>query len=121
MIFLSFRPLKSGSTVLVRGNHFRICPDGTLRGPENTTAARYFDGIWHLGQQRHTSFECAGPIYLRVIDNLGRREFMGPYTSIRAASGAIFTHDSCLGVHVFRAQSPKMGGMWQEVSFLTSK
>jgi hypothetical protein len=121
LIFLNFRPLKSGSAVLVRGTHFRICPDGTLRGPDNTTAARYFDGLWHLGERQHMSFECAGPVYLRVMSNGGRRECMGPYASIKAAGGAIFTDDSCLGIHVLRSQSlAAMGEIWQEVSFLTS-
>jgi hypothetical protein len=121
LIFLSFRPLKSGSAVLVRGTHFRICSDGTLRGPDNTTAARYFEGLWYLGQRRHMSFECAGPIYLRVITNRGQRECMGPFASIRAAGGAIFASDNCLGVHFCRAQSRvEIGEIWQEVSFLIS-
>jgi hypothetical protein len=120
-MILSFRPLQSGSAVLVRGAHFRICADGTLRGPDNTTAARYLDGLWHLGQRRHISFECAGPVYLRVTNNRGRREFIGPYASIRAADGAIFTQDSCLGVHVARAQfGAELVELWHEVSLLSS-
>ena len=122
MIILSFRPLKTGPTVLVRWAHFRICSDGTLRGPDNTTAAHYSDGLWHLGQRRHISFECAGPIYLRVTNNDGQRECVGPYAVIRAADGAIFTHDGCLGVHVARAQlGSQTVEVWEEVSFLTSK
>ena len=121
MIALSFRPLKNGSAVVVRGAHFRICSDGTLRGPDNTTAAHYLDGLWHLGQRRHISFECAGPIYLRVTNQHGRRESIGPYASIRAADGAIFTHDSCLGIHVVRTQlGAEVLDMWQEVSLLSS-
>ena len=121
MIILSFRPLQSGSTVVVRGGHFRICADGTLRGPDNTTAARYLDGLWYLGQRRHLSFECAGPVYLRVTNNHGRRASIGPYASIRASAGAIFAHDSCLGVHVVRTQfEAEMVDMWQEVSLLSS-
>lgn len=107
--------------MVVRGAHFRICSDGTLRGPDNTTAARYVDGLWHLGQRRHISFECAGPVYLRVTHH-GRCEYIGPYAPIRAADGAIFTHDSCLGVHSARAQlGAEMVEMWQEISFLTSR
>ena len=122
MIILNFRPLQSGSAVVVRGAHFRICSDGTLRGPDNTTAARYIDGLWHLGQQRHISFECVGAIYLRVTNKRGRRECIGPYASIKAANGAIFTQDSCLGVHVARTQmSGEMLEMWQEISLETSR
>jgi len=107
--------------VLVRGAHFRICSDGTLRGPDNTAAARYLDGLWLLGQRRHISFECAGPVYLRVTDNHGRRESIGPYASIRAASGAIFTQDSCLGVHASRSQlGAELVDMWQEISILSA-
>ena len=108
--------------MLVRGTHFRICSDGTLRGPDNTLAARYFDGRWHLGQRLHLSFECAGPIYLRVTNSSGRRECIGPYASIRAADGAIYAPDGCLGVHVAHTKfGAEMVEMWQEVSFVTSR
>ena len=121
MIILSFHPLKSGLAVIVRGAHFRICSDGTLRGPDNTTAAHYLDGLWHFGQRRYISFECAGPVYLRVTTNHGRRECTGPYASLRASAGAIFAHDSCLGVHVVRDQfGAEMAETWQEISFLAS-
>jgi hypothetical protein len=121
LIALSFRPLQGGLAVVVRGAHFRICSDGTLRGPDNTTSARYLGGLWHLGHRRHISFESAGPVYLRVTTNQGRRECIGPYASIRAADGAIFAHNSCLGVHVARDQfGADTVEMWQEVSFLTS-
>jgi hypothetical protein len=119
LIVLSFHPLQSGSAVLVRGANFRISSDGTLRGPDNTIAARYLDGLWYLGQRRHISFECAGPIYLRVTHNYGRREIIGPCTSIRAANGAIYSQDSCLGIHFARAQlAPDSGDTWHEVSLL---
>ena len=105
----------------VRGTHFRICPDGTLRGPDNTTAAHYLDGLWHLGQRRYISFECAGPVYLRVTNNHGRRENIGPYPSIRAANGAIFADDNCLGFHAIRSQlGAEIVDMWQEISLLSS-
>jgi len=105
----------------VRGTHFRICPDGSLRGPDNTAAAHYINGLWHLGQRRHRSFECTGPIYLRVTTNYGRRECIGPYAAIRVADGAVFTHDSCLGAHVVDMQfQAEMVERWQEVSFLKS-
>jgi hypothetical protein len=121
LIILSFRPLHRESPVIVRGAHFRICSDGTLRGSDNTVAARYIDGLWHLGQRRHLSFECAGPIHLRVTNHHGRSERIGPYESVRAADGAIFTHDSCLGVHIVQAKSgATMAEMWQEISFLAS-
>lgn len=108
--------------MLVRGAHFRICSDGTLRGPDNTTAARYFGGLWYLGERRHTWFECAGPIYLRVTDSYRRREYIGPYASIRAADGAVFAQSSCLGAHVIRAQpGGDAGEIWQEISFVTSR
>jgi len=120
LIILNFRPLKNGSAVLVRGTHFRICSDGTLRGPDNSTTARYFDGLWHLGERRYISFECDGPVYLRVTNNHGQRECIGPYASIKASDGAIFAQDSCLGVHMVRAQfGAETVVTWQEVSFLT--
>jgi hypothetical protein len=121
LIILNFRPLQNGSAILVRGGHFRICADASLRGPDNTVAARYLDGLWYLGHKRHVSFDCTGPIHLRVTNRHGRRECIGPYDSIRAAHGAIFTGDVCLGIHAVRdqADSPTID-VWQEVSLLAS-
>jgi hypothetical protein len=121
LIFLSFRPLQSGSTVLVRAVYFRICSDGTLRGPDNTISARYSDGLWHLGQARHISFECAGPVYLRITNSDGRRDYAGPYSSLTAADGAIYAQESLLGVHAVRSQlSGETSDVWQEVSLVSS-
>ncbi len=107
--------------VVVRGAHFRICADGTLRGPDNTVSARYLDRLWHLGQRRHLSFECTGPVYLRVTNLRGQRECIGPYDSIRAADGAIYSVDNCLGMHAVRAEfGSETIDLWREVSFLTS-
>jgi hypothetical protein len=120
-MILSFRPLQDGSAVVVRGAHFRICADGTLRGPDNTIAARYLDRLWHLGQRRHISFDCAGLVYLRVTNQRGQRECIGPYASIKAADGAIFSQDNCLGAHAVRAEfGSETVERWWEVSFLTS-
>lgn len=119
MITLSFRPLQNGSAILVRGAYFRICADGTLRGPDNTISARYLDSLWYLGHKRHVSFDCAGPILLRVTNRHGQRERIGPYDSIRTANGTIFTGDNCLGVHAVRDEpGSAMFDVWQEVSFL---
>jgi hypothetical protein len=121
LIVLSFRPVQSGPAVLVRGTHFRICSDGSLRGPDNTVAARYVDGLWNLGQRRHISFECTGPIHLRITNSRGRRDYIGPYALIRAADGAIYTQDSCLGSHAIRSQfGSEIVDVWQEVSFVMS-
>jgi len=121
LILLRFQPLKTGSPVLVRATHFRICSDGTLRGPDNTIAARYFGRLWHLAQQRHALFECTGPIYLRVTHCDGRRDSIGPYASLRAAGGAIFSDDSRIGLYAACAQSSvDTTEMWEEISFVTS-
>lgn len=108
--------------MVVRGAHFRICSDGTLRGPDNTVAAQFLERSWHLGQRCHASFECAGPVYLRITDCHGRRECTGPYPSIRAAHGAIFAEEHCLGIHTANAHfASDTGNVWQEVSFVTSR
>lgn len=121
MITLSFRPLSNGSVVLVRGAYFRICADGTLRGPDNGVASRYIEGLWHLGDRRHVAFECVGPVYLRVTGVNGRREGLGPYAFIKAAEGALFTQDSCLGVHAGRKEFGSTTlDRWREVAILTS-
>ncbi len=121
MITLTFRPLQNGLAVLVRGAHFRICADGTLRGPDNTIAARYQDGYWHLGRGRHRSFECAGPVYLRITNSRGQRECIGPFPSVTTADGSIYSPESCLGAHAARAQSAtELPDLWREVALLTT-
>ena len=120
MITLTFRPLQTESAILVRAAYFRICADGTLRGPDNCVSARYLNSFWHLGQRRHGSFDCAGPILLRVTNQRGQHECIGPYDSVRAANGAILVQDGCLGIHAVRNQHDSaMLEFWQEVSFLT--
>lgn len=120
MIKLTFRPLDSESTVLVRALYFRICPDETLRGSDNAIAARYVNGMWQLAHRRHRAFECMGPVYLRVTDIAGRREYMGPYDFLKASDGAIFTRDACLGYYSLRRDGGVPASVWTEIAFLTA-
>ncbi len=121
MITLTFRPALSESPVLVRGAYFRICADGTLRGPDNAVAASYADGLWQLGPRRHVAFECAGPIYLRVTSSDGRREQIGPYDFIRAAEGAIFSNEACLGIYAPRGEMASSRELWREITLLSAE
>jgi hypothetical protein len=117
LITLTFRPAHGESSVLVRGMHFRICADATLRGPDNAVAARYSEHVWQLGPRQYRSFECGGPVYLRVTDGEGNRERMGPYDFLKAVDGALFTHDSCLGLHA--VQAGVLATVWQEIALLS--
>ena len=119
MITLTFRPVHGESPVLVRGMHFRICTDATLRGPDNAIAASYSKGLWRLGQRQHRAFECSGPIYLRVTNSDGSRSLLGPYNFIKAAEGAIFTQDSCLGIHASRTEGSLSPEVWREIALLS--
>jgi hypothetical protein len=119
LIRLIFRPVHTESAVLVRGTYFRICADGTLRGPDNAVCAKYADGFWELAHRRHRAFECDGPVYLRLTKADGRRERIGPYDFVKAAEGAIFTRDSCLGVHDSNGKAAASVSLWQEIAFLT--
>src|ERR1700749_1108461 len=83
LITLMFVPKRADATVLVRGAYFRICADGTLRGPDNAISATYADGLWELGHRRYTAFECKGPVHLRVTDANTRRENLGPYDFVK--------------------------------------
>ena len=107
------------SPVLVRGMHFRICTDATLRGPDNAIAASYSKGLWRLGQRQHRAFECSGPIFLRVTNSDGSRSLLGPYNFIKAAEGAIFTQDSCLGIHASRTEGSLSPDVWREIALLS--
>jgi hypothetical protein len=120
LIKLTFCPLDSNSAVLIRAMYFRICVDETLRGPDNSIAARYVDGLWQLAHRRHRAFECEGPVYLRVTDTDGRREHIGPYDFLKASDGAIFTRDNCLGAFSLRRNAAVPSGLWTEIAFLTA-
>jgi hypothetical protein len=119
LITLAFRPVRNESPVMVRGAYFRICADGTLRGPDNAVVARYLNGLWQLAHGLHRAFDCSGPVFLRVTNSDGQRESRGPYQFVKAAEGSIFTHDSCLAVHDSRKEPGSSVGLWQEIVFLS--
>jgi len=99
MISLVFQPMHGESPAHVRGTYFRICRDGTLRGPDNAIVARYQDGLWQLAHRQHRLFECTGPVYVRVTRKDGRQEHVGPCGPIKASGGAVFAENACLCVH----------------------
>ena len=45
------------------------------------------------------SFECKGPVHLRVTDANTRRECLGPYDLVKVVRGAISTQDTWLGAY----------------------
>lgn len=120
MVRLTFRPLQGDTSVLARGAYFRICEDSTLRGPDNMVTAVYVDRFWRLGQRRFRGFECEGPIYLRVKKGTGVSEQSGPYEFVRAADGALYTHESCLGSYapVWKGERPE--DRWCEIVLLSA-
>jgi hypothetical protein len=120
LIVLAFCRAHGESQVLVRGTYFRISGDGALLGPDNAVTARYADGLWHMGRRQYRTFECAGPVYLRVTGSGGRPERSGPHAFIKVRGGAIFTHDTCLGTHVARSEftSPS-AHLWHEIVILS--
>lgn len=119
MITLTFRALNGDSVLLVRGAYFRICADGTLRGPDNAVAASYTEGLWQLGRRRHRMLECREAVYLRVTTSDGERECIGPYEYLKVTGGEIFSNDAYLGTHS-RGESylPKTD-IWREIALLS--
>ncbi len=118
MITLTFRPLSSEAAILVRGTYFRICADGTLRGPYNDVAANYSDGLWQVGRKQHRALECREAVYLRVTTSDGQRECIGPYEALRVSGGAIFSNEVYLGAHAREAHLPE-ADIWSEVALLS--
>jgi hypothetical protein len=119
VITLTFRPLSAESVVVVRGSHFRICADGTLRGPDNAVTASYTAGLWQLGRRQHRMLECREAVYLRVTTSNGQRECIGPYECLKVAGGAIFSNDTYLGAHT-RGESYLPGAdIWKEIALLS--
>lgn len=108
----------SGAAVFARGAFFRICADGTLRGPEGSLVATYGSGGWRLGGRSYREFEAAGPVFLRVRRIDGLAGIMGPYEFVRAGDGALFGHGRCLGSFCAnRALSPGIP-QWSEITLL---
>jgi hypothetical protein len=108
------------ATVLARAAYFRICEDATLRGPDNTVAAVYTAHFWLFGHRRFRSFDCDGPVYLRVRSGTGSLAQTGPYDFLRAAEGALYTQDTCLGVYLPGADPRAFADHWREITLLSS-
>ncbi|MGH8294861.1 MAG: hypothetical protein ACRETZ_05065 [Steroidobacteraceae bacterium] len=119
MITLTFRALGGESVVLVRGTYFRICADGTLRGPDNAVAASYTDGNWQLGRRQHRMLECREAVYMRVTTSDGQRECIGPYESLTVTGGGIFSHDTYLGAHSRGDAYLPNADIWREIALLS--
>jgi len=121
MLRLTFRALHGeAAMVLTRAAYFRICEDATLRGPDNTVAAVYADRCWLLGSRRFRSFDCEGPVYLRVKDTAGSIAQSGPYDFVRAAEGALYTQDICLGTYFPGLEPLSSQDHWREIALLSS-
>jgi hypothetical protein len=119
LILLAFRPVRDESRVIVRGAYFRICADGTLRGPDNGVVASYLKGLWQLTHGRHRAFDCSGPVVLRITNSDGTRERRGPYDFVKAAAGAIFSDNSCVAIHDSRAEVQYPLAVCQEITLLS--
>ena len=119
MITLGFRALNGESVMFIRGAHFRICADGTLRGPDNAVAASYTDGLWQLGRKRLKTLECREAVYLRVTTSDGQRECIGPYECLRVAGGDIFSNDTYLGAHSRGEAYLPEADIWREIALLS--
>jgi hypothetical protein len=120
MIILTFRPVRSESRTILRGVFFRICADRTLRGPDNTVAAVYANGLWKVANRAHRSFECEGEVYLRVTDSDGRHVSAGPYQSVRFSQGSIFSGEVRLGTHASADESDSAPGSLHNVTLLAA-
>ncbi|MGH8137102.1 MAG: hypothetical protein ACREVV_02740 [Steroidobacteraceae bacterium] len=120
MITLTFRPVRSESPLLARGAYFRICADATLRGPDNSVAAVYANHSWLFGTRRFRSFECEGPVYLRIRSVAGGLSQTGPYGLLREAEGALYSNDVCLGVYLPGREPSSSVEHWQEITLLSA-
>ena len=109
MITLTFRALNGESVMLVRGAYFRICADGTLRGPDNAVAASYTNGLWQLGKRRHRTLECREAVYLRVTTSDGQRECIGPCSCRRESVRETLARDDQF--HPKLLEFGKLGGV----------
>jgi hypothetical protein len=102
----------------VRAPFFRICTDATLRGPDSGVIATYTGRRWQLGRRACHEFHCAGSIVLRVTNQDGVREQLGPFDFVRASDGALFSGGACLGIHSAEWAGEMRSRFWSEVAFL---
>jgi hypothetical protein len=121
MIILTFRPVRSESRTILRGAFFRICADRTLRGPDNTVAAVYANGLWTVANRSHRSFECEGEVYLRVTGSDGRHVSAGPYQAVRFSQGIVFSGEVRLGAHASHDESDSAPGLLYNVTLLAAE
>jgi hypothetical protein len=119
VITLTFTPLTPASQVLVRAAFFRICSDSSLRGPDGSIVARY-SNVWHLGARSFREFRCSNSVYLRVTNQDGEREGLGPYDFVRAAEGALFTADQRLAAYSGPWGASAHAICWREVALLSA-
>lgn len=105
--------------MFIRGAHFRICADGTLRGPDNAIAASYSNGLWRLGRRQHRTLECRDAVYLRVTASNGRCECIGPYGDLKAVGGDIFSNNTYLGAYSRGESYPADTEVWREIALLS--
>jgi hypothetical protein len=119
VITLTFRAANGESVMLVRGVYFRICADGTLRGPDNAIAASYTNGLWQLGRTRHRTLECREAVYLRITTSEGQRECMGPYEYLKVAGGDVFCDNTYLGAHSRGESYLSQAVIWREIALLS--
>lgn len=118
MITLTFRALSNDSVIFVRGTYFKICVDGTLRGPDNSVTASYTDGLWQVARRQHRVLECRATVYLRVTTSDGRRKSIGPYECLRVTGGEIFSNDIYLGAHTRTDSRVPEVDIWTEIALL---
>jgi hypothetical protein len=63
--------------------------------------------------------ECREAVYLRVTNMDGQRDCIGPYEALRVGGGAIFSHDTYLGVHARGDSHSPVADIWAEIALLS--
>ena len=121
MITLTFRAVSGEPVTTIRAAHFRICADGTLRGADNSVAARYRDGYWQSGTRCYRTLECEAALRLRVRRWDGGSEYLGPFERLRVTGGAIFSTDVYLGAHARGDPHLQSAQVWREVALLSQE
>jgi hypothetical protein len=119
LVTLTFNRASPHVPVTVRAAFFRICADSTLRAPDSSIVATYVAHKWRLGQRSCHEFHCSDPIYLRVTNQDGERERLGPFEFLRAAEGSLFTDGRCIGTHTPARAGVVQTDCWQEVTLLS--
>jgi hypothetical protein len=96
---ISFHAGSGDPPTMMLASCVRFCADGTLRGPDNSVAARCVDGLWHVGGRMHRELDCEGPVRVRITPSTSDiAVHRGPFRHVHTVNGILHGDEESLHV-----------------------